>query len=37
CLQVLEDKTKENLTDGERKFLEATLYDLRMRYVRACG
>ncbi|MBM4044928.1 MAG: DUF1844 domain-containing protein [Planctomycetes bacterium] len=37
CLQVLEDKTKGNLTDGERKFLEATLYDLRMRYVRACG
>jgi len=34
-LQVLEDKTKGNLTDEEAKMLQDALYDLRMRYVRA--
>ena len=34
-LQVLDDKTKGNLTDDESKMLQDALYDLRMRYVRA--
>jgi hypothetical protein len=34
-LQVLEDKTKGNLTDEEDKMLQDALYDLRMRYVQA--
>lgn len=34
-LQVLEDKTKGNLTDEERTMLQGSLYDLRMRYVQA--
>lgn len=32
-LQVLEDKTKNNLEDEEQKLLSQVLYDLRMRYV----
>jgi len=34
-LQVLDDKTKGNLADDERKMLQGALYDLRMRYVEA--
>jgi len=34
-LQILEDKTKGNLTDEEQKMLQSALYDLRMRYVEA--
>jgi len=36
-LQVLEEKTKGNLTEAEEKFLEGVLYDMRMRYIRVCG
>src|SRR5262245_26551701 len=32
-LDVLEQKTKGNLTEQEAKLLEALLYDLRLRYV----
>lgn len=32
-LGVLEEKTKGNLTDEERTFLDNTLYEVRMRYV----
>ena len=32
-LGILEEKTRGNLTDDEKKHLEGTLYDLRMRYV----
>ena len=32
-LGVLDEKTKGNLTDDERKFLDNTLYEIRMRYV----
>ena len=32
-LSVLEEKTKGNLSDGEAKFLEQTLHELRMAYV----
>ena len=32
-LEMLQDKTRNNLTEGEKKFLEHTLYDLRMNYV----
>ncbi len=34
-LQVLQEKTKGNLTDEEGKVLNGALYDLRMRYVQA--
>ncbi len=30
---LLETKTKGNLTEGEARFLESLLYDLRLRYV----
>jgi len=33
-LGVLEEKTKGNLTAPERNFLENTLYEVRMRYLR---
>jgi hypothetical protein len=32
-LQLLEDKTKGNLTDEEQGILKNVLYDLKMRYV----
>lgn len=32
-LGVLEDKTRGNLDDEEKKLLESVLYDLRMRFV----
>ncbi|MBL8878274.1 MAG: DUF1844 domain-containing protein [Phycisphaerales bacterium] len=32
-LQVIDDKTKGNLTADEKKLLDQALYDLRMRYV----
>ena len=32
-LQVLEEKTKGNLTDEEKRYLDELLYDLRMCYV----
>lgn len=34
-LQVLEDKTKNNLTPDEKKLLDQVLYEMRMRYVQA--
>ena len=34
-LQVIQDKTKGNLTEAEGKYLETVLYDLRLRYVAA--
>lgn len=36
-LAVLQEKTKGNLNAEEEKFLEALLYDLRLRYVQAKG
>lgn len=33
-LEVLEEKTKGNLTAPERNFLENNLYEVRMHYVR---
>ena len=35
-LQILKEKTDGNLSDDEEKYLDAILYDLRMRYVEAC-
>jgi len=35
-LQILKDKMQGNLTQEEEKFINAVLYDLRMRYVEAC-
>jgi len=32
-LQIIAEKTKGNLTDQEKKAIEGTLYDLRMRYL----
>ena len=32
-LEMLQDKTKNNLTENEQKFLEHTLYELRMNYL----
>jgi hypothetical protein len=32
-LQLLEDKTKGNLTDEEQDIFKNVLYDLKMRYV----
>jgi hypothetical protein len=34
-LQMLKDKTRGNLTPEEGKYLDATLYDLRLRFVAA--
>jgi hypothetical protein len=34
-LQLLEEKTKGNLEDSEKHFLETALYDLRMKFVSA--
>ena len=36
-LEVLEEKTKGNLTDEEQSVLSTTLSELRMGYVRAAG
>lgn len=36
-LQVLEEKTKNNLTDEERKLLDQLLYEMRMRYVQSAS
>ena len=33
-LAVLEEKTSGNLTDEEKRLLDSSLYELRMRYVR---
>jgi len=35
-LQMLSDKTRGNLADVEKKYLEGVLYKLRMAYVDAC-
>ncbi len=32
-LQVLEDKTRNNLTPDEKRLLDQVLYEMRMRYV----
>ena len=32
-LEMIQNKTKNNLSENERKFLEHTLYELRMNYV----
>jgi hypothetical protein len=32
-LQVIRDKTRNNLTPEEQKFVDAALYELRMKYV----
>jgi hypothetical protein len=32
-LQVLEEKTRGNLSDEEKRLLDSVLYELRMRYV----
>ncbi len=34
-LQVLEDKTKGNLTDDEKKLLDQVIYEIRMRYIQS--
>ncbi len=34
-LGVLQDKTRGNLSDEERRLLEAMLYDLRVKFVEA--
>ncbi|MFQ5805641.1 MAG: DUF1844 domain-containing protein [Phycisphaerae bacterium] len=36
-LQMLEDKTKNNLTDEEKKLLDQVLYEMRMRYVQTAS
>ena len=36
-LSVLADKTRGNLTDQEARVLQATLYDLRVRFFECCG
>ncbi len=36
-LEILHEKTKGNLTESEKQYLDGMLYDLRMRYVDACG
>jgi hypothetical protein len=32
-LQVIRDKTRNNLTPEEQRFVDAALYELRMKYV----
>lgn len=32
-LQIINDKTKGNLTDEEKRYMDTLLYDLRMRYL----
>ena len=36
-LELLQEKTKNNLTKGEAEMLEGLLYDLRMRFVSKKG
>ncbi len=36
-LGMLDEKTKGNLSEEEATFLERSLYDLRMRFLTACG
>jgi hypothetical protein len=36
-LQVLEDKTKGNLTPDEQKLLDQVLYEMRMTFVQVAG
>lgn len=36
-LQVLEDKTKDNLTDEEKTLLDQVMYEVRMRYVQSAS
>jgi hypothetical protein len=36
-LQVLEDKTKGNLTDDEKKLLDQVVYEIRMRYIQSAS
>ena len=34
---MLKEKTAGNLTDDEQKLVDALLFDLRLKYVEACG
>lgn len=34
-LQLLEDKTRNNLTDDEKKIMDMALYEMRTRYIQA--
>jgi hypothetical protein len=36
-LSMLEEKTKGNLTDGEKRVLDSMLYELRMAYISAAS
>jgi len=36
-LSMLEEKTKGNLTDGEKRILDSMLYELRMAYISAAS
>lgn len=36
-LGMLSEKTRGNLTDQEARVLQATLYDLRMRFIEVCN
>jgi len=36
-LQVLEDKTKGNLTDDEKNLLDQVIYEVRMRYIQSAS
>jgi len=36
-LQMLEEKTRNNLAPDEKRMLDATLYELRLRYVELAG
>ena len=36
-ISLLKEKTKGNLTQDEEKLIDAMLYDLKMRYVKAAG
>jgi hypothetical protein len=36
-IEMLQDKTKGNLNDEEKRLVDGMLYDLRMKYVKAAG
>lgn len=36
-LQVLDEKTQNNLSDEEKKMLDQVLYEIRMRYMQVAG